>query len=396
LLCPRLILPERRVGGLLTQVKDLGTHRLRIDYGLDRVELGRQFRYLIGGIGSCHAESLREYAPISVFKPPRAALAASSSPSAATPGGSSPGRKRYPPDSWHIGSPARARTASPAITAAQARQVFGRYVAAAAGAVSPASASPVLSLVTGVERAVLTATVASHSVVTASPSAQGAHRGTLSVKPEVAVYTYGSPAFYLPEAAGYPRFFVASVTRTLRGTRPAEGATTEVGGARVPVEGPALLVFEQASAGAPWLLGSASSLAAGETLPKLATNGDGYVEAVSPTATALLAQPDDVGPLQAGVVDDGAASAAARAVAAGQLSTGLYQGAVNKTSPIRSGPPIQVPAAVQALLPSGQPVPLVQLQSQQTLSFAAVDPAPGDAKIQVIAIGGGLADASAS
>jgi hypothetical protein len=55
LLCPRLILPERRVGGLLTQVKDLGTHRLRIDYGLDRVELGRQFRYLIGGIGSCHA-----------------------------------------------------------------------------------------------------------------------------------------------------------------------------------------------------------------------------------------------------------------------------------------------------------------------------------------------------
>jgi len=54
LLCPRLILPERWVGGLLAQVKDLGAHRLRVDYGLDRVELGRQFRYLIGGIGSCH------------------------------------------------------------------------------------------------------------------------------------------------------------------------------------------------------------------------------------------------------------------------------------------------------------------------------------------------------
>src|SRR6185437_17089737 len=51
----RLVLPEGRVGGLLTQVGDLSAHRLRIDYGLDGVELGRQFRYLIGGIGSCHA-----------------------------------------------------------------------------------------------------------------------------------------------------------------------------------------------------------------------------------------------------------------------------------------------------------------------------------------------------
>jgi hypothetical protein len=54
-LCPRLVLPQRWVGGLLTQVGDLGAHRLRIDYGLNGVELGRQFRYLIGGIGSCHA-----------------------------------------------------------------------------------------------------------------------------------------------------------------------------------------------------------------------------------------------------------------------------------------------------------------------------------------------------
>ena len=48
------------------------------------------------------------------------------------------------------------------------------------------------------------------------------------------------------------------------------------------------------------------------------------------------------------------------------------------------------------LLPAGQAAPLVQLAAEQTLSFAAVDPAPGQGKIQVIAIGGGLTAASAS
>jgi hypothetical protein len=47
------------------------------------------------------------------------------------------------------------------------------------------------------------------------------------------------------------------------------------------------------------------------------------------------------------------------------------------------------------LLPPGQPAPLIQLSSVQQLSFAAVDPAPGKAKIQVIALGGGLTGASA-
>jgi len=51
---------------------------------------------------------------------------------------------------------------------------------------------------------------------------------------------------------------------------------------------------------------------------------------------------------------------------------------------------------LRALLPPGQPAPLVQLQSQQTLTFAAIDPASGGGKIQVIAMGGGLTSASAS
>ena len=341
-----------------------------------------------------------------------------------------------------------AGTASPAITAAQARQVFDRYVATAAKAVSPRLASPLLSLVTGVEQAVLTATRASHGVVmNGSPSnAQGAYSSSLSVQPDVAVYTYGAPTFYLPAAAGYPRFFVASVNRALRGTdSPATGA----GGAQVPPDGPALMLFEQAGARAPWLLASISQLPSGVTLPKLATGSAGYVPTVPLSDASLVAQPVDAGPLQAGVVDDGQASAATRAVADGPLTTGMYQGAVdhagglraprgdvyqweldgsslprfalrtaaggalvfyamslnttvavpdviNKASPVHSGLPIQVPVDVQMLLPVGRPAPLVQLSASQTLSFAAVDPASGNAKIQVIAIGGGLTSASAS
>ncbi|MDX6415709.1 MAG: hypothetical protein QOG28_329, partial [Trebonia sp.] len=346
---------------------------------------------------------------------------------------------------------AGARGTAPAITAAQAGQVFDRYVAAAAKAVSPQLASPVVSLVTGVEQAVLTAALARHSVVMngTSSNARGAYGSSLSIKPDFAVYTYGSPTFYLPAAAGYPRFFVASVKRTLSGTKRTASTTTGVGGAQLPLDGPALMLFEQAGARAPWLLASVSQLASGVTPPKLATDSAGYVPTVPLSDASLLAQPDDTGPLQAGVVDDGPASAATRAVADGPLTTGMYQGAVNhaggmtaphgdvyqweldgsslpqfalrtaaggalvfypmslnttvavpdvinKADPVRPGPPIQVPADVQMLLPPGQHTPLVQLQSQQTLSFAAIDPAPGNAKIQVIALGGGLTSASAS
>jgi hypothetical protein len=209
------------------------------------------------------------------------------------------------------------------------------------------------------------------------------------------------------------------------------------------------MLFEQADAGAPWLLASVSRLPSGVTPPKLATDSAGYVPTVPLSDASLLAQPDDTGPLQAGVVDDGPASAATAAVAAGPLTTGLYQGAtdhaggltaphgdvyqweldgsslpkfalrtaaggalvfyamtltttvavpdvINKADPLHSGPPIPVPLAVRMLLPAGRPAPLVQLSSSLTLSFAAVDPAPGNAKIQVIAMGGGLTGASAS
>lgn len=261
-------------------------------------------------------------------------------------------------------------------------------------------------------------------------------------------YTYSSPTFYLPEAAGYPRFFVASVTRAAHGPKPADGAAL-VGGATVPEDGPALMLFSQAGKGTSWVLASVSALPAGATVPPLARDSSGYIPIVTPTAAAFLAQPDDVGALQASVVDEGPANPATKVVATGPLTTGMYQGAVNhaagltappgdiyqwelqgvndpefalrtsgggalvfytmtlnttvavpgyinKANPIRPGPPIQVPPNIRPLLPKDQPTPRVQLSSTQTLSFAAVDPPQAPAKIQVIAIGGGPTSASAS
>ena len=267
---------------------------------------------------------------------------------------------------------------------------------------------------------------------------------------ELAPPAYTAPAFYLPEQSGYPHFFVVAVTK-----RPAShysagaAAPVSVDGAEVHPFGPELLLFEQASAGASWLLASTVNLAVGETLPKLATDSAGYIQAVAPSAATLLAQPGEVGAFHAAVVDDGPASPAARAVADGQLTTGLYRGAlshadglrappgdiyrwelmgtsypefalrtagggalvfytmaldttiavpgyIDKANPVRSGPPIQVQVNVRRLLPVGQAAPLIYLQTEQLLSFAAIDPPSTAGKIRVIAVGGGLTSASAS
>jgi hypothetical protein len=337
--------------------------------------------------------------------------------------------------------------AAAAITTAQASQVFNAYVATTTKAIRTDDGTLALSVVTGVQHATLAAALKIDGVHAAS-GRSGAYSSALSL--EQAGYTYGTPTIYLPEPAGYPRFFVADVTRAVNGIKPAEGAAASVGGAQVPVDGPALMLFEQSTATGPWRLASVSQLSAGTTLPRLATDDNGYIPQVPLSSTDLLAQPDATGPLQAAVVDDGPASAATKAVAAGPLTTAMYQGArdrvstglriprgdvyqwdmegtaypavalqtadggalvlyamylnstvavpgyINKANPIDPGPPIEVPEALSALLPAGQPTPRIQLEAQELLSFAAIDPPEGTAKIRVMAIGGGLDYAAAS
>jgi hypothetical protein len=328
------------------------------------------------------------------------------------------------------GAGTQAGRSIPEVTTAQADQVFASYVTAADRAASTGNASLALSNVTGVQKVAIT------TQLKAATSRAGA----------LARYRYGAPAFALPRQDGYPRWFVASVTRSLIGRQNSPGGTA---GLSLAATGQVLMVFQQGSATAPWLLASTSQLPAGVSVPPLATDSAGYVATVPLSSGAQLARPDSTGALQAAVVDDGPASPATKVVAAGDLTTGIYAAARTALSPpagdiyqwelegthysnfalrtadggalvfygmyldsavevpailgkgvVKAGPPITVPGYLAFLLTPGQPVPRLRLNTQQLLSFAAVDPPAGTAsaaaKIQVIAIGGGLIYASAS
>jgi hypothetical protein len=343
-----------------------------------------------------------------------------------------------------------------ALTQATALQAFDAYVATSNQAAASNDGKLALSVVTGVQQSLVSATLKSHAASSTSGDIS-AYSSTLTVKPTLGQYTYGSPTFYLPEPSGYPRFFLADVTRTLSVKGVGKDATTSVGGAQLPVDGPALMVFGRSSSDGPWQLASVAQLASGTTLPRLSTDKNGYIPQVPLTSPDLLAQPYATGPLQAAVVDDGPASAAVKAVAAGPLTTGLYQAArdryqeaadraltglqvpagdvyqwsmegtpypafalrtadggalvlyamyLNSTvavpgyfddaSPIQPGPPIKIPLDLLTLLPSGQPSPRVKLAAQSLFSFAAIDPPATSSKITVLAIGGALNYATAS
>jgi hypothetical protein len=341
-------------------------------------------------------------------------------------------------------APARAAAAT---TTAQASQAFNNYVATTAEAIRTDDGTLALSVVTGVQRAIVSAGLKLDGAHITSDGSD-AYSSVLTV--ESAAYTYGTPTFYLPESAGYPRFFVADVARAIRGISPVKGAVASVGGAEVPVDGRVLMLFEQSTAAGPWRLASISQFPSGTTLPRLAADSSGYTPQVPLTSTDLLAQPYATGALQAAVVDDGPASAAVKAVAAGPLTTALYQAArdrvstglqvprgdiyqwamegtaypafalrtanggalvlyamylnstvavpgyINKADPVNPGPPIEVPEDLSLLLPPSRPTPRVELEAQDLFSLAAIDPPAGTAKIQVLAIGGGLNYAAAS
>jgi hypothetical protein len=331
-----------------------------------------------------------------------------------------------------------ASSAGPPVSTAQAKAVFDRYVTTTATADKTNDGKLALSVVTGAQRSLVAAAI---------KQADYTHRPA-SFDP----YRYGTPTFYLPEAGGYPHFFVASARRTYPGTdlaetNPAGPESIWVGAAETPLNGTALLLFEQSSAGSPWQLASASVLDSGASLPKLAASAGGAIPTVLLNATSELAQPDVTGPLQAAVVDDGPSSAASKAVAAGRLTTGMYQAAkdhvqglqppagdvyqwdlegsgyaaftlrtadgaalvfyamyldtlvatpgyVDDASPVEPGPRIASP---QGLAPwIGKVSYRDSVEEQDLLSFVAVDPPSGGGKIRVIAAGGGLNWASAT
>ena len=133
-------------------------------------------------------------------------------------------------------------SSGPALTQATALQAFDAYVAASARAAATDDGKLALSVVTGAQQSLVSAALSSHAVSNASGDSS-AYSSALSIAPALVQYTYGAPTFYLPEPSGYPRFFLADVTRApaLKSARPGgTGATTSVGGAVVPVDGPVL------------------------------------------------------------------------------------------------------------------------------------------------------------
>jgi hypothetical protein len=341
-------------------------------------------------------------------------------------------------------------SSAPVLSQTQAKQAFDAYVAASNTAARTDDAKLALSVVTDAQQSLVSATLRGHGSVVPGTSNDSGQDVTGSgsffgSRPSLRQYTYGTPTFYLPEPAGYPRFFLVGVTRTPKGVSAADGdIITRVGGAAVPVSGPALMVFEQSASAAPWRLASVSQFPSGTTLPRLATDKSGHIPQVSLTSPDLLAQPYATGPLQAAVVDEGPASAAAKVVASGPLTTGIYQeartavgsgltapagdvyqwsmdgtpypafalrtadggalilyamylngtvavpGYLDNADPIQPGAPIEVPLGLLPFLPSGQRAPRVELSAQDLLSFAAIDPPASPAKITVIAVGGGF------
>ena len=84
------------------------------------------------------------------------------------------------------------------------------------------------------QQSLVSATLKSHAVSSTSGDTS-AYSSTLSISPALVQYAYGAPTFYLPEPSGYPRFFLADVTRAtaVKSARPGgTDATTLVGGAR--------------------------------------------------------------------------------------------------------------------------------------------------------------------
>ena len=237
----------------------------------------------------------------------------------------------------------------------------------------------------------------------------------------VPTYRYGQPVFYVPALTTWSEWFMVAVART---------AET---GAQAGTTANTLLLFEKRGPGLPWTVDG--SVVLDQPLPAIARDQAGYAIALSTADSHLLLPPDVVGASQAAVVDNGRTAPSIAVVADGPLTTGWYQaqaaqgrsaagqdltyqwllegtdfalfslqtadgGALvmygmylNTTTEhpgLAAGAPIPVPAEFIPLT-SPRQVGYHAVYANWTYEFAAVDPPPAahDAKLQVIASGGG-------
>jgi hypothetical protein len=232
--------------------------------------------------------------------------------------------------------------------------------------------------------------------------------------------TYGKPTLYVPKLTTYPQWFMA--------TAPVSG--------KGQAAGTALMVFDRSDAAASWALDNSVLLDKDAPALNVAVK-DGYATALRTTDTELQFRPDEVGAMQASVVDEGPHSPAASVVAAGPLTTGIWQasqamavqaraqgnyyswelegstypffalsttdgGAIvvytmgfnTQTLPVKSSPKrtLPVPDGFKPLLPADQGPITKLLDADSTFQYLAIDPPPaknGGGKLQVVGSSGG-------
>ncbi len=120
--------------------------------------------------------------------------------------------------------------------------------------------------------------------------------------------TYGKPTLYVPKLTTYPQWFMATAPVSSKGQ----------------AAGTALMVFDRDDAAASWALNNWVLLDKDAPALNVAVK-DGYATALRTTESRLQFRPDEVGAMQATVVDEGPSTPAASVVAAGPHTTGLYQ-----------------------------------------------------------------------
>ncbi len=186
------------------------------------------------------------------------------------------------------GTTASATTTITGPNQAQALKVFNAYVTAERVAVANHDALLAQSLVSSAQYAMVAARWSTGQPVTA-PS-------------------YGRPTLYVPKLTTYPQWFMVSAAESENGR----------------ATGTALMVFDKPDASAIWAMDGSVLLSPGAPALPVAIK-DGYATALRTTDTNLQFRPDEVGAIHATVVDEGPSSAASKVVAAGPLTTGLYQ-----------------------------------------------------------------------
>jgi hypothetical protein len=319
------------------------------------------------------------------------------------------------------GTTADATTTAAGPTLAKALKVFNSYVTANKVAVANHDQLLAEQLVSSAQVNIL----------------QSQYQMASSTGTQVTAPRYGKPTLYVPKLTTYPQWFIAVAPQY-----PAHGGAAQT----------AVLVFDRTEASSAWTLNGTVRLAPGAPALNVKLDQNGYATPLATTDKDLLFRPDEVGAMQATLVDDGPSSPATKVVESGPLTTGYFAANTAYAKKIRPGhwafswqmegtsfpffalrttdggaivfytmslneqtapvtkppahpkhplPAIPVPDKYKPLLPADQEPFTTEFDGGSTLQFLAADPAAATSgtargKLRIIGSGGGLTYAGGS